>query len=97
MKETILITGANRGIGLELALEFARNGWEVIDCCRRPAEAADPQAIEAGSRGGQPQSASHPGYLYPLSLTGPGLSRPRRSAVGCGGSPARPGRHGRQS
>jgi NAD(P)-dependent dehydrogenase (short-subunit alcohol dehydrogenase family) len=52
MKETILITGANRGIGLELAREFVRNDWEVIACCRRPAEAADLQAIEAGSRGG---------------------------------------------
>ncbi|MCK9294469.1 MAG: SDR family oxidoreductase [Desulfobulbaceae bacterium] len=52
MKETILITGANRGIGLELARIFERQGWEVIACCRRPAQASDLQAIEAGSGGG---------------------------------------------
>lgn len=38
--QTILITGANRGIGLELAGQFAADGWNVIACCRNPAEAA---------------------------------------------------------
>lgn len=27
---TVLITGANRGIGLEFAREYAEGGWEVI-------------------------------------------------------------------
>lgn len=40
-KPTILITGANRGIGLELAEQFAADDWQVIACCREPA-AADP-------------------------------------------------------
>lgn len=31
---TVLITGANRGIGLELARHYARDGWEVIGVCR---------------------------------------------------------------
>ncbi|RJX26531.1 MAG: SDR family oxidoreductase [Desulfurivibrio sp.] len=52
MKETILITGANRGIGLELARVFVQRGWGVIACCRRPDEAAELQAIAAGSQGG---------------------------------------------
>jgi len=38
-KPTILITGANRGIGLGLTLEFVRRKWRVFAACRRPAEA----------------------------------------------------------
>ncbi|WP_028671794.1 SDR family oxidoreductase [Saccharospirillum impatiens] len=30
-----LITGANRGIGLELARHYAGNGWQVIGVCRQ--------------------------------------------------------------
>ncbi|MDC1286720.1 SDR family oxidoreductase [Gammaproteobacteria bacterium] len=37
---TILITGANRGIGLELSEQFASDGWAVLACCRSPDEAA---------------------------------------------------------
>lgn len=36
---TILITGANRGIGLELTQKYAADGWEVLACCRNPEEA----------------------------------------------------------
>ena len=36
---TVLITGANRGIGLELTRQHVAAGWEVIACCRKPAEA----------------------------------------------------------
>ena len=36
---TILITGANRGIGLELTEQFAADGWTVLACCRDPASA----------------------------------------------------------
>ncbi len=36
---TVLITGANRGIGLEFARQFSSDGWSVIACCRRPAAA----------------------------------------------------------
>lgn len=32
----VLITGANRGLGLGLAREFARRGWAVHAGCRRP-------------------------------------------------------------
>lgn len=31
----VLITGANRGIGLELASHYAANGWQVIGVCRQ--------------------------------------------------------------
>lgn len=33
---TTLITGANRGIGLELARQYAADGWNVLACCRQP-------------------------------------------------------------
>lgn len=36
---TILITGSNRGIGLELVRQYARDGAEVIATCRNPAAA----------------------------------------------------------
>ena len=35
----ILITGANRGIGLELARQYSSAGHHVSACCRKPAEA----------------------------------------------------------
>ena len=31
---TILITGAGRGLGLELATQYAKDGWEVIGTVR---------------------------------------------------------------
>ncbi|PLX80985.1 MAG: short-chain dehydrogenase [Desulfuromonas sp.] len=47
MTETILITGANRGIGLELARTFSANGWDVLACCRHPEKADDLQNLIA--------------------------------------------------
>lgn len=38
--QTVLITGANRGIGLELAQQYSTAGWQVIGTARRP-DAAD--------------------------------------------------------
>ena len=34
--KTILITGANRGIGLELTKQYAAEGWRVFACSREP-------------------------------------------------------------
>lgn len=36
---TTLITGTNRGIGLEYVRQYAQDGWQVIACCRQPATA----------------------------------------------------------
>ena len=33
---SVLITGANRGIGLEFARQYSRDGWEVIATAREP-------------------------------------------------------------
>ena len=35
----VLVTGANRGIGLEFTRQYAGDGWQVIACCRKPGEA----------------------------------------------------------
>ena len=36
---TILITGANRGLGLEFCKQYAQENWNVIACCREPEKA----------------------------------------------------------
>jgi NAD(P)-dependent dehydrogenase (short-subunit alcohol dehydrogenase family) len=36
---TVLITGANRGLGLEMARQYFADGWHVIACCRDPEQA----------------------------------------------------------
>lgn len=39
MQKTVLITGANRGLGLEFSRQYAESGWRVIAVCRKPAQA----------------------------------------------------------
>lgn len=36
MTNTVLITGANRGLGLEMVRQYAAAGWAVLACCREP-------------------------------------------------------------
>ena len=36
---TILVTGSNKGVGLEITKALSRRGDTLIACCRRPAEA----------------------------------------------------------
>ncbi|MDM9627497.1 SDR family oxidoreductase [Rhizobium sp. S152] len=38
---TILISGANRGIGFELARQFAADGWTVLGTARDPSQASE--------------------------------------------------------
>ena len=38
--KTVLVTGANRGIGLEFAKQYASDGWRVLACCRNHTVAA---------------------------------------------------------
>jgi NAD(P)-dependent dehydrogenase (short-subunit alcohol dehydrogenase family) len=45
---TVLVTGANRGLGLEFVRQYAAAGWDVIACARKPAEAT----ALAGAGGG---------------------------------------------
>ncbi|HUN24622.1 MAG TPA: SDR family oxidoreductase [Anaerolineales bacterium] len=36
MNHTVLITGANRGIGLALAQQYLQKDWQVLAVCRKP-------------------------------------------------------------
>jgi len=57
---TVLITGANRGIGLELARQYAARDWRVIATARRPAQAGELTAL----------AAAHPRVaIEPLDVT----------------------------
>ena len=42
-----LITGANRGLGLEFTRQCVRDGWKVIGCCRDPDAATELAATGA--------------------------------------------------
>ena len=38
---TVMITGSNRGLGLECARQYADEGWRVIATCRNPGNAVE--------------------------------------------------------
>lgn len=38
---TVLVTGANRGLGLEFCKQYAADGWRVLACCRHPEAAGN--------------------------------------------------------
>ena len=42
---TVLVTGANRGLGFEFARQYAADGWNVIATARKPDAAEDLQAL----------------------------------------------------
>lgn len=48
---TVLITGANRGLGLEFARQYAKDGWRVLACARNPNKWNELQTLVKGSSG----------------------------------------------
>lgn len=46
MAYTVLITGANRGIGLEFVRQYSAEGWKVLATCRNPKVAKELQALK---------------------------------------------------
>lgn len=44
---TVLVTGSNRGIGLEFVRQYSEAGWNVIATCRSPGKADDLNAMAA--------------------------------------------------
>lgn len=66
---TVLITGSNHGLGLELARQYANLGWNVIATARRPAGDPGLKALEA-------IRASHPNLVIEqLDVTDSGMIR----------------------
>lgn len=50
LTNTVLITGANRGLGLEFATQYAGEGWNVLACCRNPESASELQTLSNAHR-----------------------------------------------
>lgn len=48
---TVLITGANRGIGLEFVRAFAADGWRIHACCRHPDKSKELKSLAEESAG----------------------------------------------
>jgi NAD(P)-dependent dehydrogenase (short-subunit alcohol dehydrogenase family) len=48
---TLLVTGANRGLGLEFARQYAGDGWKVYAACRDPGKADALGRLAIGSSG----------------------------------------------
>jgi NAD(P)-dependent dehydrogenase (short-subunit alcohol dehydrogenase family) len=44
---TLLVTGANRGLGLEFVRQYAADGWRVVACARQPGTATELAALAA--------------------------------------------------
>ena len=42
---TVLVTGANRGIGLQFVRDYAAEGWRVHAACRKPEAAAELKSV----------------------------------------------------
>ena len=63
---TVLITGANRGIGLAFAGHYADEGWRVFATCRDPGSASDLTAIQ-GEISVHPMDVSDHGTVHALA------------------------------
>ena len=49
--DVVLVSGANRGLGLEFARQYAADGWQVLAACRSPDSAKELQKLAKASDG----------------------------------------------
>ena len=61
---SVLITGANRGLGLEFARQYLADGWQVYATCRHPASASELRRLA--------DSSGHKLRILALDVTEPG-------------------------
>jgi len=71
---TMLITGANRGLGLNLLKLFADDGWKIHACCRSPDSASKLQEVISASDGRV--------FPHPLDIADPHSIAALKSALG---------------
>jgi len=88
-----LITGANRGLGLEFTRQYLADGWQVFATCRDPASANELQRLT--------QKAGGKLAIVAMDVTDAKSVRAAATQVGdaridllvnCAESPASPGR-----
>ena len=48
---SMMVTGASRGLGLEMVRQFVGDGWRIYACCRTPETATDLAALAEGAGG----------------------------------------------
>jgi NAD(P)-dependent dehydrogenase (short-subunit alcohol dehydrogenase family) len=48
---SVLVTGSNRGLGLEWVRQYAKEGWRVYATCRHPMEAGELKALAEQEKG----------------------------------------------
>jgi NAD(P)-dependent dehydrogenase (short-subunit alcohol dehydrogenase family) len=48
---SVLVTGTNRGLGLEFSKQYSADGWRVFACCRSPEKAMVLNDLAASSQG----------------------------------------------
>jgi NAD(P)-dependent dehydrogenase (short-subunit alcohol dehydrogenase family) len=51
MTAVVLITGANRGLGFEIARQYSAEGWRIFAACRNPATADELGRLAQDRRG----------------------------------------------
>src|SRR4051812_10028595 len=50
LPKTILVTGANRGLGLEITKQYLQLGWRVLACCRKSSNVVDLNHLQRTNR-----------------------------------------------
>ena len=74
---TVVITGANRGLGLEFAAQYAADGWRTMACCRQPERAPELAQLAQRSHGRL--------TIHPLEVTNPEHVNAFRESLGASG------------